>query len=324
MTHFHDTTRLQDLADAQVSGPPGAQTETPPGTQFEIRPDAQPAGLLYGAVLGHPIAHSKSPALHAAAYARLGLPYVYTALDTEVSGLAALITRVRTERNWFGLSVTMPLKTAVLPLLDVVEPAAAALGAVNTVVVDRQDPDRQRLVGHNTDVAGIVNALRFAGIGQRPSAAILGGGGTAVSAVAALRRLGASAADVFVRRSGAQAAEAGTAVGLDCRLRPWNDAVALGDYDVVISTLPSRAADPLADLLPPSSLRGRLLLDVAYDPWPSALAAAWERRGGTIVPGIEMLLYQGVEQVRLFTAGSTHSTADVINVMCDAIGVPRR
>ncbi|WP_434612271.1 shikimate dehydrogenase [Arthrobacter sp. A5] len=309
MTGFHDP------ADDPVSAQPAPRPRTHRGPQ------------MYGAVLGHPIGHSKSPAMHSAAYARLGLPYVYTALDTEASGLAALFARVRAERNWFGLSVTMPLKTAVLPLLDALEPVAAALRAVNTVVVDREDPDRQRLVGHNTDVTGIVNALRFAGIGERPTAAVLGGGGTAVSAVAALQRLGAPAADIFVRGSGsaAPATDAGSAVGLSCRLRPWTEtAAALADYDVVISTLPPRAADPLADSLPPSSLRGRLLLDVAYDPWPSALAAAWELRGGTIVPGIEMLLYQGVEQVRLFTAGSAHSTPDVINVMCDAIGVPRR
>ncbi len=287
---------------------------------------------LHGAVLGHPIGHSRSPALHNAAYARLGLSYLYSAIDTDVSDLEPLLARVRAERNWYGLSVTMPLKAAVLPLLDAVDPAAARLGAVNTVVVDRSRPDGQRLVGHNTDVAGIVNALRFAGIGPEPRSAILGGGGTAVSAVAALKELGAPAADIFIRGMGSprrtgtvQAVDVGAAVGLDCRLRGWEGAAAaLSGYDVVISTLPPRAADPLAALVPPSSLVGKLLLDVAYDPWPSALAARWQCSGGTIVPGIEMLLYQGVEQVRLFTDEHVFITADVINVMCDALGVSRR
>ncbi len=282
--------------------------------------------------MGHPIAHSRSPALHNAAYALLGLPYLYSAIDTAVSDLEPLLARVRAERNWYGLSVTMPLKSAVLPLLDAVDPAAARLGAVNTVVIDRSVPGGQRLVGHNTDVTGIVNALRFAGIGRAPTAAILGGGGTAVSAVAALKELGAPTADIFVRGTGTarrpgsvQAVDVGAAVGLDCRVRRWEDAAAaLSSYDVVISTLPPRAADPLAALVPPSSLAGKLLLDVAYDPWPSALAARWQGNGGIIVPGIEMLLYQGVEQVRLFTDEHVHITADVINVMCDALGVSRR
>ena len=142
---------------------------------------------LRGAVLGHPIGHSKSPALHNAAYAALGAALGYTAIDVQETGLAAFLARVRADGDWYGLSVTMPLKNVAVELVDELTPVARALGAVNTIVCTHGDAGGvTRLLGDNTDVAGIVNALRHAGVGQRPRAAILGGGGTAVSAVAAL------------------------------------------------------------------------------------------------------------------------------------------
>jgi shikimate dehydrogenase len=289
-------------------------------------------------VLGHPIAHSKSPALHAAAYRRLGLDFSYSAEDLQPADLAGFVQRVRSDGNWFGLSVTMPLKTAIVPLLDAVRGVAATLGVVNTVVSERAastGPSALRLTGYNTDVVGIVNALRHAGVRGRPTAAILGGGGTAVAAVAALKDLQAPGVDVFARDAGRSSAAVRTArvVGLAHRLRPWTDAAAaLAGYDVVISTLPPHAADGLAGQLPAAGTGGKLLLDVAYDPWPSAFAAAWEERGGATVPGLEMLLYQAVEQVRFFTSavvGGPDGTdladqAGLINAMCDAVGLPRR
>lgn len=298
-------------------------------------PAAGDRARLLAAVLGHPIGHSRSPALHAAAYRVLGLDCTYRALDVEAPGLAPLLAEVRTEPGWLGLSVTMPLKTAIVPLLDGLEGAAAALGVVNTVVVSRAAAGTVRLIGHNTDVAGIVNALRHAGTTAAPSAAILGGGGTAVAAVAALQELGAPGVDIFVRdpaRSSA-AARSAAVVGLRHRMRPWTDAAqALVGYDVVISTLPPHAADALAAELPAADTGGKLLLDVSYDPWPSAIAAAWGHRGGITVPGLEMLVYQAVEQVRLFTAAVRCVPADagfadpagLLDAMCDAVGLPRR
>ncbi len=292
----------------------------------------------FGAVLGHPIAHSKSPALHAAAYRQLGLDFSYSAEDLQPGDLDGFVQRVRSDGNWFGLSVTMPLKTAIVPLLDAVHGVAATLGVVNTVVSERTantGPPAVRLTGYNTDVAGILNALQHAGVLGRPTAAILGGGGTAVAAVAALKDLDAPGVDIFVRDAARSSAAARTAavVGLTHRLRPWTEAAAaLARYDVVISTLPPHAADGLAAELPSAGTGGKLLLDVAYDPWPSAIAAAWEERGGTTVPGLEMLLYQAVEQVRLFTSAGVGGRdgagladqAGLVNAMCDAVGLPRR
>jgi shikimate dehydrogenase len=315
---------------------------------------------LRAAVLGHPIGHSKSPALYRAAYAHLGAEIAYSAIDVAEEELPAFMARVREEADrgggWCGLSVTMPLKSAMVSEVDEVRGVARALGVVNTVAFEpaaEGDPSLTRtgparLVGYNTDVAGIVNALRHAGAADAPTAAILGGGGTAAAAVAALKELGAPRAEVFVRDVGraAEARAASAAVGLPVRvLQIAGAAAAVADADVVISTLPPRAADTLAAALPQvfaaglfaaghgaqtgrgaqtGGRRPGVLLDVAYDPWPSRVATAWHDAGGTVVPGLEMLIYQAVEQVRHFTRLGDAVPPEVIDVMCDAVGAPRR
>ena len=162
---------------------------------------------LRAAVLGHPISHSKSPALHRAAYAHLGVELDYAAIDVTEEALPAFMARVREDlrqgQGWRGLSVTMPLKSGMVREVDEVRGVARDLGVVNTVAFEArqpgEDPATTRLVGYNTDVAGIVNALRHAGAASAPSAVVLGGGGTAAAAVAALKELGAPYAEIFVR-----------------------------------------------------------------------------------------------------------------------------
>jgi len=280
------------------------------------------------AVLGHPIGHSKSPALHRAAYARLGIDLSYEAVDVSIDALPDFMAQVRGDARWRGLSVTMPLKAAMAAHLDDVSGVARLLGVVNTVVFEAGEGNRQRLTGYNTDVAGIVNALRYAGVAAAPEAVILGGGGTAAASVAALQELGARSVGVYVRDVGraAEARAAAAAVGLRLQVLPLPDAApAVAAADVVISTLPPWGADPLAEAVARRGRRaGGVLLDAAYDPWPSRIAAAWSDAGGQVVPGLEMLLYQAVEQVRHFARLGGAVPAEVIDVMCDAVGVPRR
>ncbi|MHA7223180.1 shikimate dehydrogenase family protein [Arthrobacter sp. RHLT1-20] len=313
---------------------------------------------LRAAVLGHPISHSKSPALHRSAYAYLGVEIDYSAIDVTEADLPSFMARIRDAvgqgDGWRGLSVTMPLKNAMVAEVDEVRGVGRALGVINTVTFESdasgQGPfgdngGTTRLVGYNTDVAGIVNALRHARAASAPSAVILGGGGTAAAAIAALKELGALAAEVYVRDVGraAEARAAAAAVGLPVTVRPIaGAAAAVAAADVVISTLPPRAADALADELAqefeqeftpdvpgdraPASGREHpgVLMDVAYDPWPSRIASVWQDAGGTVVPGLEMLIYQAVEQVRHFTRLGDAVPAEVIDVMCDAVGAPRR
>ncbi len=295
------------------------------------------------AVLGHPIGHSKSPALHQAAYAALAVEIGYTAIDVPAAALPDFMTRLRQEMesgaDWRGLSVTMPLKSAMVGQVDEVRGVARALGVINTVVCDRDSPGGgpARLIGYNTDVTGILNALRYAGAASEPEAVVLGGGGTAAAAIAALQELGATSAAIYVRdvTRAVEARAAAAALGFPIGVYPIaGAAAAMAAADVVISTLPPRAADPQAEALG-RELAGRsepgaeravpgVLLDVAYDPWPSRIAAVWQEAGGTVVPGIEMLIYQAVEQVRRFTGLDGAVPAEVIDVMCDAVGAPRR
>jgi shikimate dehydrogenase len=263
------------------------------------------------AVLGHPVSHSLSPVLHTAAYAALGLvgQWRYRAMDVQEHELADLLASLDVE--WGGLSLTMPLKQVVLPLLEEISPLAAAVGAVNTVLPLHGrlpapgEPLRWR--GENTDVHGITAALAEAGLHRAGTAAVLGGGATAASALAALRLLGVRAPTVCVRspQRAATLHEVADRLGLEPDVAPWERAQRVVGADLVISTVPAGAADDLAAALTrpstgASAVRG-VLLDVVYAPWPTALARAWHARGGEVVSGFAMLLHQAAEQVRLMT-----------------------
>lgn len=269
------------------------------------------AEVRHAAVLGHPVAHSLSPRLHRAAYRALGLDgWTYAAVDITQDQLPAFVATV--DGSWVGLSVTMPLKQAIIPLLDHIEPLAGVVGAVNTVLV-QAGGSRPVLTGANTDVHGLVAALSEQlttpdeADGSR-TAAIIGAGATAASALAALAELGCPTPVVYVRALGrvGQLARAAHRMGVEPVFRPLTEAVdGIGRADLVVSTLPSHAADDLAvDLAAGSgegTRPGAVLIDVAYDPRRTALAAAWEARGGATVAGERMLLHQAVEQVRLMT-----------------------
>ncbi|MEU5883975.1 shikimate dehydrogenase [Spirillospora sp. NPDC047279] len=246
------------------------------------------------AVLGSPITHSLSPVLHRAAYAAMGLEgWSYGAFECAEDGLAGFLDGL--DGTWAGLSLTMPLKRAALGLVDVVSDLAVAVGGANTIVL--RDGARH---GDNTDVSGIVTALAEAGLRAPASALVLGGGATAASALAALSRLGLQEATLAVRdpsRAG-ETAEVGERFGLKVHVDVLERVPQLATAELVVSTLPGGAADAFAA---PVAASGAALFDVVYAPWPTALAAAVERVGGTVVGGFAMLLHQAVRQVALMT-----------------------
>jgi shikimate dehydrogenase len=248
------------------------------------------------AVLGSPIAHSLSPALHNAAYRLLGLDYEYGLKEVASGGLQAFLANL--DESWIGLSLTMPIKREVIPLLDEASPLVVQLGVANTIVLSRND-DVPYLSGYNTDVDGITRAILRHHPAPHQTATIIGGGATAMSALVAAHELGATRVSVFVR----DPQKAGPLVELAARRGILLDVAALdtldarGPLDFVISTLPGGVELPA---VVPSSPEA-LLLDVAYDPWPSALAAGWEAHGATAVSGLEMLVEQAIGQIRLFT-----------------------
>jgi shikimate dehydrogenase len=251
---------------------------------------------MKAAVLGSPIAHSLSPALHRAAYAGLGLDdWTYEAVECDEAALAAFVTS--RGPDWAGLSLTMPLKRTVLPLLDHTDPLAVIAGGANTVVFR---PDGR--YGYNTDVQGIVDALTEAGAAAPGSVTIIGAGATACSALAALAELGAPAADVVVRdpSRAADLLAAAERLHVAVRLLPLT---ALTDAapGLVISTVPAGAADGYAERIRATGRAPAAVLDVVYDPWPTPLAEAAIAAGAIVANGFAMLLHQAAAQVELMT-----------------------
>lgn len=247
------------------------------------------------AVLGSPIAHSLSPVLHRAAYAELGLQdWTYDRFEVDEAALPAFLEELGGE--WAGLSLTMPLKRAVIPLLDEVSATARSVEAVNTVVFT---VDGRRL-GDNTDIPGIAAALRERGVEKTASAAVLGAGATASSALAALARICTGEVTVYVR-SAERAAEMqrwGEQLGVAVRTADWADAAEALAAPLVVATTPAGATDALAASVPE---RPGTLFDVLYEPWPTPLAAAWQQRGGAVVGGLDLLVHQAVLQVEQMT-----------------------
>ena len=249
-------------------------------------------------MLGSPIAHSLSPVLHAAAYRVLGLQWSYSAIECDEAQLPGVLLGL--DESFVGLSLTMPLKRAVLPLLDDVSELAAAVGAANTVVFDGFGPFLRRR-GENTDVPGMVAAITARRPDGLHKAVVLGAGGTAAAALAALRELGVDQSAVVVRdqaRTG-ELRRCAHRLGVAPTLVDWPGRAALGEADLIISTVPAGATDALAVQSPAEP--GQLLFDVLYEPWPTAFAAASLAAGATVIGGLELLVQQAARQVELWT-----------------------
>ncbi|GAB2927266.1 shikimate dehydrogenase [Rhodococcus aerolatus] len=249
-------------------------------------------------MLGSPVGHSRSPDLHRAAYAALGLTgWTYTRVECDAAGLAPLVDGLGPE--WVGLSVTMPAKLAALGRADTRSERSAAVGAANTLV--RRDGGWW---ADCTDVDGAAGALAELGHG-RPDVAgrpvlVLGAGGTARAVVAALAREQVAEVVVAVREPARADGVRATAERLGVPLRVVRlDAVTAeaGAAAACVSTVPADAQAALVDALAPV----RSLLDVVYHPWPTPLAAAVLARGGRVVGGARVLLHQAFGQVEAFT-----------------------
>jgi shikimate dehydrogenase len=247
------------------------------------------------AVLGSPIQHSLSPVLHGAAYRALDLHgWHYDKIECDEPGLPRLVDSMGPE--WAGLSLTMPLKRVVMTVADEVSPLAEAVGAANTLVFSPGGGTR----ADNTDVAGMVSALREAGLTRVEQSVILGAGGTAQSALAAVRELGHQSPIILVRNLArtSELRETAERLGMRPTISDGLFTEPLPAADLVISTLPGGAADPL------SATRWKpdtMVLDVVYAPWPTSFAGSALAAGCPVVSGLTVLLYQAVAQVELMT-----------------------
>lgn len=244
------------------------------------------------AVWGAPIAHSKSPALHSAAYRVLGLDWEYGRREVDATGFATAWGEL--DASWRGLSLTMPLKEQAFAVAFTRDRHAELTGAVNTLLLG------ERPSGFNTDVSGIIDALAEDAITALQSVRILGAGATAASALVAAVELGAVRVDVRARRleRGAAMAELGTRLGASVDVDSF-DAPA-NPVDLTIATLPSGTVLDAA-VARALATSGGALFDAAYAPWPSALGTLWHT--GPVVSGLGMLLHQAVRQIRIFHHG---------------------
>ncbi len=246
------------------------------------------------AVLGSPISHSLSPALHAAAYDRLGLDWTYAAVEVESSGLEQFLDGL--DESWRGLSLTMPLKRIVVPLVDSVDEWTRLSGVANTVLL--ADGRRQ---GCNTDIPGAMAALVERVHEPLRSAAVLGGGATATSVLLALVELGCTDAQVLVRDP-SRAAETVAAVATHPRA-PQLSVTTIADagpleVDIVVSTVPATAQT--TGLLA-ACAEAPTIFEVVYDPWPTPVARAALESGRRLVSGLDLLAHQAIIQVELMT-----------------------
>lgn len=234
------------------------------------------------AVLGSPIAHSRSPVMHRAAYAALGLDWTYDAIEVPAGGLAGFVCGL--DDSWAGLSVTAPLKREAAAFAGSATDVVHRLGVANTLV---RGP--RHWSAANTDVPGAVNALAERGIGALRSVRILGGGATAESMLLVVRELGAADVEVVVRSPGKVRLDGVTVRGL---AEPVGDRV-----DLLISTLPADVAGVRATDWVGSAAA---VFDVSYDPWPTPLA---EVIGADqpLVTGLDLLAHQAALQVELMT-----------------------
>ncbi|KQV15430.1 MULTISPECIES: shikimate dehydrogenase [unclassified Kitasatospora] len=270
------------------------RTEQPPVLETGV-PPRQTARRA--AVLGSPVGQSLTPVLHRAALAAMGLDWNYQAIECDETGLPGLLAQ--STAGLAGLSLCMPLKRAVLPLIDEVSDLALDVGGANTVVYRRG-----RSHGDNTDVYGMLTALHEAGVSSPGTAVVLGGGSTACSALAALRELGVLEPAVVVRER-SRAAEATAAAG---RLGIAVDVHTFGQLDellpgagLVISTLPAGAADTFAAAVMHSRAA---VFDVVSSAWPTRLVKAAGFAGSTVVDGLSFAVHQAARQLELMTGRS--------------------
>jgi shikimate dehydrogenase len=248
---------------------------------------------LKAAVLGYPIAHSLSPVLHGKAFELLGIAGSYEAIEVESGGLAQFLKSLGQSYDY--LSLTMPLKEEVLDIAKdsaiEVDELAQRIQSVNTLVKSGTGWSAT-----STDGSGFIKALANAGYDHFKSVLILGAGGTARAVAGALDDIADNVAVMgrSVRRNAGIAACFRKVVP---EFIVWDDQIDLRQFDLVVNTTPSGAADLVAEYI--SSKVEGLLFDVLYKPWPTLIARRWSDGGGKVISGLELLLYQGIDQINI-------------------------
>lgn len=260
-------------------------------------------------LIGWPVSHSVSPAMHNAAFDALGLDWRYIPLPVDVGAQTRVADAVRglIALGMRGANVTVPHKQNVMPLLDELTPAAATIGAVNTVLVR----DDGTLLGDNTDARGFIADLRDHAVDPAGKAVlVLGAGGSARAVAFGLADAGAASVCIL-NRTGAKAEELAATIGahfplcrVDSGLLPNDVAAVGGAADLVVNTT-SLGMTPDVDSSPwPGGLAfhtGQIVYDLVYNPPQTRLLATAARDGATAINGLGMLIWQGALAFELWT-----------------------
>jgi shikimate dehydrogenase len=245
------------------------------------------------AVIGHPVAHTRSPAMQTAALAELKLAgeWTYGAIDIEPESFEVEVAELAAAGDYAGVNVTLPHKEAALALADEASEAARAIGAANTLTFKDG-----RIIADNTDAGGVLRSLPHLPEGER--VLVLGAGGAARAAIWALADAGATV-DVWNRTPGRAETVAAELGG-----RAIADPVA-ADYALIVNTtsVGLHGEDPFEALpLAASDFHvDQVVFDIVYGPEPSALLRAAEAAGATTIEGLEMLVQQGALSLRIWT-----------------------
>jgi len=247
--------------------------------------------VLKGAVLGSPIKHSLSPVLHESAYKFLGIEGQYSAIEVNSGELGNFLENFSHDMDY--LSLTMPLKEEALNLDLDFDSESLRIRSINTLV-----KEEERWKASSTDGSGFTNALLSSGYKQFERVLILGAGGTA-RAIAGVASGFTNEVHIMGRSQSRADSIASCVVGAQFQYLMWDDSLSIASYDLVINTTPAGAADLFADSI--ARVEGKLLFDVIYKPWPTVLGRKWSDLGGKVLNGLELLIYQGIDQLSLVT-----------------------
>lgn len=241
---------------------------------------------IRAAVLGFPIKHSLSPVIHNAAYEYLGWNWEYQRHLVASGELSEFLASH--EGQFRGLSLTMPLKEEAISLINRISDEGKSVNSINTIIFDELD-----VQGHNTDIQGFKDALQHKNVSIPESAAVLGGGATARSAIAALDGQ-AKVISVYSRSPHRNSALVNSAKSSTVEIKPWSMVASACDHELIIATTPKGATDEID----PQRVSGTLF-ESLYDPWPTPLLRKWRERGGLGIDGLELLIWQALGQLEL-------------------------
>lgn len=256
--------------------------------------------MIQAAVLGSPISHSLSPRLHNAAYKFLNLSGSYSSFEVPAGALSKFLSDK--SDSWTGFSLTMPLKEEALDCVDFIDPLVLRIKSGNTIV--NQDGLWKLF---STDVIGFTNAWNLHSEKQPSSVVIIGSGATARAAAAAFDSV-ATHIRVIHRNSEREESLRNCVQESVIDFSPWEFNEIVLHADLVVNTTPKFALDDFAAEL--VAKPAGIFFDALYDPWPTRFAHAWSEQGGRVMGGLELLIAQGIEQVKIFT-GADISTSEL-------------